>query len=146
MGNQRGYSTPTFPMTAAIVSAGVLDSTQARLTALCNLALGKGVTTQGWSFLEGADAIFTRALFPRGTDVRDRFSTGGPDAIECPSGSGRWYLVHTVLDVGSGFPNEYRLAIIYKTGSWPTPLPPIWSPPAGAFADGMPLFELGGEG
>ena len=146
MGNQRGYSTPTFPLVAAIVGGGVLDNTQARLTAPCNLALGKGVHVQGWFDLDGADALFTKALMPRGTDVRDRFSDGGPDAVECPSGSGRWYLVHTVLDVGSGFPNEYRLAVIYKTGTWPTPLPPIYSPPESAILDPFPLFDIGGEG
>lgn len=60
-------------------------------------------------------------LLPVGTDVRDKLSAGGPDTLEVPLGSGRYYSVLAVDDTAKGFPNEYRFAIIRREVS-PTPL------------------------
>jgi len=51
------------------------------------------------------------------TDLRDHFSTPGThgDSIEVPAGSGRKYYCYIVDDVGKGFPNEHRYAILLKT-------------------------------
>ncbi len=59
--------------------------------------------------------------FPAGTDVRGAISSTGQDTIECPSGSGRFYLTRTVDDVAKGFPNEFRQATAQMTHC-PTPL------------------------
>lgn len=63
-------------------------------------------------------------LLPALTDVRDRFSNGGPsDVVEVPAGTGRFYFVVGVDDIGKGFPNEHRCALIYQGNAWPVPIP-----------------------
>lgn len=75
-------------------------------------------------------------LLPALTDIRDG-STSSPsegDVVEVPSGSGRWYGVIYVDDIGKGFANEHRAAIIVKIYDriaptqfpgllWPAPIP-----------------------
>lgn len=75
-------------------------------------------------------------LLPAGTDVRAPWNAGKPDLVECPAGSGRFYAVAWVDDIGKNFPNEHRIAwLVYfsafvppggSTGfpaSSPVPLP-----------------------
>jgi len=72
-------------------------------------------------------------LCPKDTDIRDKTCAGGvPDLVEVPIGSGRWYYVFVVDDVGKGFANEYRFAVLGKVQSafgvanapdWPVPIP-----------------------
>lgn len=57
------------------------------------------------------------------TDVRDNQCAESADVIECPIGTGRWYIVTQVDDLHKGFPNEYRLAQCVKAWTWPTPIP-----------------------
>jgi hypothetical protein len=56
------------------------------------------------------------------TDLRGRSSTTGPDTIECPAGTGRYYSAAVVDDVARGFPNEYRSAFVTQY-QFPTPIP-----------------------
>lgn len=60
---------------------------------------------------------------PKGFDVRDSQNAEGADVIECPAGTGRYYVVTQVDDLHRGFPNEYRLAQCVKAWTWPTPIP-----------------------
>lgn len=76
---------------------------------------GQWELTTTWPFL-------ATAMFPANTDVRDGFCPSGQDTIEVPAGSGRYYLVGYVDDVGKGFVNEHRYAAIVKTGTWPQPI------------------------
>jgi len=79
----------------------------------------------------GYDAM--TLLCPASTDIRDHHCTGQPiDMIEAPAGSGRWYVVFSVDDVGKGFSNEYRYASLMKYSNnpvianmpfWPAPIP-----------------------
>jgi hypothetical protein len=74
-------------------------------------------------------------LFPAFTDVRDLNCVQVEnDIVEVPSGSGRWYGVLLVDDVGKGFSNEHRYAAVAKISErqnatdfpglfWPTPIP-----------------------
>jgi hypothetical protein len=62
-------------------------------------------------------------MLPPGTDIRDPWSGTGADLVECPLGTGRFYRVAIVDDVAKGHANEYRVAMIYKVGTWPTPIP-----------------------
>jgi len=65
-------------------------------------------------------------LFPKLTDIRDVYNAAlfdRWDTIEAPAGSGRYYGVQNVDDVGKGFTNEYRIAYVHKIGVWPTPIP-----------------------
>jgi hypothetical protein len=49
-----------------------------------------------------------------GTDIRDSLTSSFQDVIECPVSSGNWYVVLSVMDVGRGFTNGYRLAVVKK--------------------------------
>jgi len=57
-------------------------------------------------------------LLPPLTDVR----VGG--VAEVPGGSTRWYKVFWVDDIGKGFANEHRYAILdADVANWPIPYP-----------------------
>lgn len=60
---------------------------------------------------------------PKLTDIRDFCNAAGPDIVECPAGSNRWYIVRCVEDQHKGFPNEYRRLMMSKCFVWPTPIP-----------------------
>jgi hypothetical protein len=62
-------------------------------------------------------------LCPPFSDIRGLLNPGGSDGVEIPPGSGRRYLVDQVDDIGKGFANEHRFALIYPTGVWPNPIP-----------------------
>jgi hypothetical protein len=60
---------------------------------------------------------------PIGTDIRDPKAPAGADTCEVPRHSQRFYTVQWVDDIGFGFTNEHRFAIIQALGTWPTPFP-----------------------
>lgn len=76
-------------------------------------------------------------LCPKRTDIRGRNTAANFDRVEVPAGTGRFYFVAQVEDVGRGFLNEYRLARIFPLTSeaivltgqpwgalvWPEPTP-----------------------
>jgi hypothetical protein len=62
---------------------------------------------------------------PKGTDVQDAKNGLGVDTCECPFTSGRFYTVQFVDDIGGGFTNEHRVAVLAGTPNWPTPFPPV---------------------
>jgi len=107
-----------------------------RIDSPCNLALSKRVTNFSTAGAQsgGMGGILPQLLLPAGTDIRDSSCGGSMDIVEVPAGSGRWYLVTMVDDIGKGFPNEHRYAHLFKTwgftgnGSgltqpWPSPIP-----------------------
>lgn len=58
---------------------------------------------------------------PKGTDIRDIRANGKEDFVVCPAGTWRTYRVAWVDDIGGGFANEHRFAVIQPTGNWPVP-------------------------
>jgi hypothetical protein len=48
---------------------------------------------------------------------------GGPDTVEVPAGSKRYYLIEDVEDLGKGFTNEHRIGLLVPLAPWPSPLP-----------------------
>jgi len=73
-------------------------------------------------------------LLPALTDVRSGVVAAVPDFVEVPAGSGRWYQVYAVDDIGKGFANEHRIAVILAVSAlvnptayagivWPVPIP-----------------------
>lgn len=98
------------------------------LTVKGNLAYSKRVQPGSTISATESGNHLAFLLVPKGTDVRTETQTGpaSPDRAEVPTGSGRYYYVFHVEDVGKGFLNEHRCAVIYQTadfGSWPIPMP-----------------------
>ena len=109
-----------------------------RLTLNGNLAMGKR-TALSVLPIDPADSttgLSPQLLLPAGTDVRDVSCSGAglADIVDCPSGSGRWYIVTNVDDIGKGYSNEHRVASLLKIYEevdsvrypglhWPTPIP-----------------------
>lgn len=76
-----------------------------------------------WSQSSLGSMLLMYLLVPAHTDIRGQISVGTGDLVEVPAGSGRYYKVGWVDDVGKGFPNEHRLAVLVQASPWPTPLP-----------------------
>lgn len=117
------FSVPTFNLTCNIFDGPWLTRVL-RLTSPCNLAYGRRVTqlfgTDPQTDVSTGNAM--QLLLPASTDIRDFSNAAISDCVECPAGSGRWYGVSMVDDVGKGFDNEYRLAIIDKIYQAKNPL------------------------
>lgn len=130
------FQIPTFNLSVNIFS-GPFNSHVLRLTVMGNLSLGRRVQQQATDFVfpqPMAPGLQMDLLLPAGTDIRDSFQGFPNDLFEVPAGSGRWYGLLGFDDVGKGFPNEYRLAVIAKIGNvvdgvayaglfWPSPVP-----------------------
>jgi len=91
-----------------------------------NLAWGKRTassTSNDFTFT-GFGKLCPILLCPQRTDIRSQEKTGVVnDVVEVPAGTGRFYEVIYVEDLGRGFANEHRGAMISPTGGWPTPIP-----------------------
>lgn len=117
------FTVPVFPLVCAIMTGGVTVGLP-RLTSPCNLAPGKRSISQWWPNAAGGEpACWICLLLPKLTDIRGFNDAGGQDAVECPIGTGRWYLVDLVDDFGKGFANEHRFALLQQMLPWPTPIP-----------------------
>jgi hypothetical protein len=71
-------------------------------------------------------------LLPPLTDIimRDAVGGGVGDCVEVPAGSGRFYAVLDVDDIGKGFVNEHRAAVIVMlTSAWQTETANPWAAP-----------------
>jgi hypothetical protein len=129
------FSVPVFPLVCDVyrgpwVSRALAFSTPA------NLAFGRRVGFAETELIPQLQPLVNiyQLLLPAVTDVRDFSNAITPDVVEVPAGSGRWYGVGSVDDVGKGFSNEYRLVIITKIYEqldpaaypglfWPVPIP-----------------------
>ena len=119
------FRIPTFGLNVNLWRAGTGATNPPDLVFTGNLSPGKRsmmvstlVTGAGAGFAP-TSALFDYQLFmellcPRVTDIRagDPGNAAFPDLVECPAGSGRYYLVVWVDDVAKGFSNEYRIALI----------------------------------
>jgi len=108
-----------------------------RVSTVGNLAFGKRVQQLFGSYDPQPNVQSSTPallLLPAGTDVRGVVLTNQEDVIEVPSGSGRWYSVNAVEDIGKGFSNEHRCASVtqiseyvdgvkYSGLFWPVPMP-----------------------
>lgn len=117
------YTIPEMPLTCGIYTYGPDPfAVPPRLTSDCNLAWGRRVTSGTTSEpFASSSAICAYLLMPALTDVRGAVQSGGAgDFLEVPAGSGRYYFSLQVDDLGKGFANEHRFALI-------SPL--YWTPP-----------------
>ena len=122
-----------FPCTGLGYLVDMVGGTPRLANQPCNLAHGRrvAVTSTGGTTLPGIPQMTMGLLLPALTDIRgpqDNISAAQPetgivgDYVECPSGTGRWYGVAAVDDVGKGFANEYRYAALLA-------LPLTWGQP-----------------
>lgn len=129
------FQPPTFNLTCEIWNGPWATRTLRITEQECNLAWGKRISYPTYapaSYL--TDPGSPKLLLPALTDIRD-MSQNIPetDYVEVPSGTGRWYRVMLVDDVGKGFDNEYRIAGLAKISQnidahwnglfWPIPMP-----------------------
>lgn len=121
---------PTFNLTCNIKTCPVANvpsvpSEPFRLTAQpCQLTYGRrvNVASTGGTDTPGVPLLAMNVLLPAGTDVRGPQDTVSFDMLECPAGSGRWYWVVFVDDIGKGFTNEHRTAGVFAlAGTWDAP-------------------------
>lgn len=97
----------------------------ADLQSECNLALGRRTSSFQGVISSPTEPIMS-LLLPPGTDIRGGMCSSGPDVVEVPAGTGRYYTVVGLDDSGKGFPNEHRVGLISWTttyGFWPSPIP-----------------------
>lgn len=90
----------------------------------CQLTYGRRVqvASTGGTTTAGVLVLVMNLLLPVETDIRGPQDTVSFDMVEVPSGTGRWYYVAGVDDIGKGFANEHRTASIYAlAGSWVAP-------------------------
>jgi len=131
------FTVPDFNLTCGIYTGGTFAGKIFRANSPCNLAWGRRVSQLpvDISSVDSSASVAMTLLLPAGTDIRDS-STGGPvDIVEVPAGSGRWYFAEAVDDIGKGFANEHRGALLAKAWElfdphggfagvfWPTPIP-----------------------
>ena len=119
------FTLPTFNITAKIWRFGVATSDPPAVVTVANLAAGRRVLTlPGGMAGPGATLGSMLLLMPKVTDIQDAKNGIGPDTVEVPSGTGRFYQATWVDDVSIGFPTEHRFAQLTWGGVvWPTPFP-----------------------
>lgn len=90
----------------------------------CGLAYGErvNVASTGGTANQGIPLQTMNLLLPPLVDIRGPQDPGGLDMVECPAGSGRWYAVYFVDDIGKGYANEHRSASLLAIGG-------TWTPP-----------------
>lgn len=126
------YVLPTFNLVCEIGPSAVPDwpcsnaGFVARLSLVdCALVYGRRTNqiATGGTFIPGFPEQAVSLLLPALTDIRGpQDSTHMHDVVEVPSGSGRWYGVCFVDDIGKGYPNEHRTASIVALGyAWTAP-------------------------
>lgn len=118
------YIVPAFPLIVNIWRNGNPTINPPDVVSPGNLSPGKRVMVAP-ILAPGLDPpqLLMEVLLPKLTDVRGWNAAAGPDTVEVPSGSGRFYSVAMVDDIGKGFTNEHRFAILRQTAPWPSPIP-----------------------
>jgi hypothetical protein len=119
------FVVPTFNIQCNIWRSGNPPPAAPDLTVECNLAFGRRVSSYQGVISVPNEPIMS-LLLPPSTDIRGPQSGAQDVAVEVPAGSGRFYTILGVDDIGKGFPNEHRCALLAWTstfGSWPIPMP-----------------------
>lgn len=132
------FTTPTFNLLCDIYTGPWSGKSLRQADVTCNLAFGKRVNgfseaLDPFPLGNGTNARVT-LLLPAGTDVRSFPLNPVSDMVEVPKGTGRWYIVAFVDDIGKGFANEHRCAVLGQASQtvnatqfaglvWPIPMP-----------------------
>src|SRR3974390_3553364 len=109
------YTVPEFNLTVNVWHFPHKPPDPPAIIIKANLAWGRRISLASTAFVAGTTA-FMQLLVPPGTDLRTPVQNGpGPDLFEAPAGSGRFYESAFVDDIGKGFPNEHRIAIVFQS-------------------------------
>jgi hypothetical protein len=120
-----GFTVPNFNLSCHIWRDAAPPPGPPAVTSPCNLAWGRRVSLALAPLGTLIGAVLT-LLLPPGTDIQCVQSQLAGDVVEVPAGSGCFYAVFGVGDIGKGFANEHRAALVVATsafGNWPTPYP-----------------------
>lgn len=141
------FHLPTFNLTCNLWTAGNPVANPPDVVVLGNLtpyrqglwAVSSAVATINVPSNYESPTQLTQLLLPPATDIRgyDTVAPAVPTLVECPAGTGRYYIVYWVEDVGKGFTNEHRLALMQQATAplllafgnpwaapgWPWPMP-----------------------
>jgi len=119
------YVIPQMPLLCAIWSQGDTPGVDPprEFDVPCNLGWGRRVLNAALTYPSTGVCVHAQLLLLAGTDIRGYLNSGTYDQVEVPQGSGRFYYVSQVDDIGKGFPNEHRFALISTSGNWPEPYP-----------------------
>jgi len=112
------FTLPTFNLTANVWTSDLIANPPT-FSVACNLSPGRrgfflapaGAANAAINAI-AAYGLAMELLVPVGTDMRGPQNNGVTQVCEVPAGSARYYYVCWVDDVGKGFANEYRLALI----------------------------------
>lgn len=127
-----GYRVPTFNLTCNIWrAANDVQANAPDVVTVASLVNGRSggfiLPAVFTSTIPQLEAALTRVqqtmsiLVPKLTDIRGSQGGGAQlgDTAELPAGSGRFYLIQWVDDVGKGFANEHREGMLWQ---WTLPL------------------------
>jgi hypothetical protein len=117
------FNPPTFNLSASVWRTRGVGGAYAApdVTLPCNLSFGRrSMESNNFSSLSGTLVQAMELLVPKRSDIRAAWNGVLEDLVEVPAGSGRFYLVAYVDDVGRSFLNEYRLALIWYQNSGTT--------------------------
>jgi len=118
------YRVPVFPSLINVWHAPATFVDPVSVILPAQLTPGRRVQRSFATEVGGAEVpAMIQLLLPRGADIRDDKAPLGADLVECPANSGRFYAVRFVDDVGLGFANEHRFAIVEGISTWPLPYP-----------------------
>jgi hypothetical protein len=126
------FKLPTFNLRCNISqpdvadTPGIPDAPYRIVDQACQLTYGRRVqvASTGGTTEVGVLVLTMNLLLPAGVDIRGPQDVVTFDMVEVPAGSGRWYRVYGVDDIGKGFSNEHRTAsILALAKSWTPPYP-----------------------
>lgn len=118
------FAPPTFNLPCSIWRASSTDYAHPDGSATVNLAWSKRVDAIG----DGTESLM-HLLLPAHTDIRGAWNGQPADVVEVPRGTHRFYQVGYVDDIGKGFANEHRCAVLIQNVfglfgfNFPVPLP-----------------------
>lgn len=121
------YRPPVFNLLADVYAHTEYPSGTPRLTDVEAQWRGVGKPTSVYSATAyDYFSVPTEILLPKGTDIRSIWeeATNLYDVIKLYVDGGTLpFRVFDVYDVGKGFTNEYRVAVVVKLRPWPKPIP-----------------------
>ena len=121
------FALPSFNLAVNIWhNGGVVNVDPPDVVTVGNLTPGRRVMLPPQSSAQtvsGGHAFYypppMELLLPKGVDIRMPTQTiPDGDVVEVPAGSGRYYGVVGVDDIGKGFLNEHRYAILLHVTAW----------------------------